>query len=100
MKGYRIIPGVKFQPLTNNPFFPLANDEKSFQIFQTTIFAKKELNMAQAIDKIPTWLMITVYVLILAILGVCTDLFTFLVGTGIMTLIFAGGYDRENLHDH
>lgn len=33
--------------------------------------------MAQAIDKIPTWLMITVYVLILTILGVCTDLFTF-----------------------
>lgn len=56
--------------------------------------------MAQAIDKIPTWLMITVFVLILTILGVCTDLFTFLVGTGIMTLIFAGGYDRENLHDH
>ena len=56
--------------------------------------------MAQAIDKIPTWLMITVYILILTILGVFTDLFTFIVGTGIMTLIFAGGYDRENLHDH
>jgi len=61
---------------------------------------KKELNMAQAIDKIPTWLMITVYILILTILGVFTDLFTFIVGTGIMTLIFAGGYDRENLHEH
>lgn len=56
--------------------------------------------MAQAIEKIPTWLMITVYLLILAILGFCTDLFTFLVGAAIMTLIFAGGYDRDNLHDH
>jgi hypothetical protein len=44
--------------------------------------------------------MITVYLLILAILGFCADLFTFLVGAAIMTLIFAGGYDRDNLHDH
>jgi hypothetical protein len=56
--------------------------------------------MAHAIEKVPSWLMIAVFVIILAILGFCTDLFTFVVGTLIMILIFAKGYDKENLHDH
>lgn len=56
--------------------------------------------MGQTIEKIPSWLMITVFVLILAILGFCGDLFTFIVGAGIMIGIFANGYDRDNLHEH
>jgi hypothetical protein len=61
---------------------------------------KKDFDMAHAIEKVPSWLMIAVFVIILAILGFCTDLFTFVVGTLIMILIFAKGYDKENLHDH
>lgn len=56
--------------------------------------------MIDTVQKVPTWLMIAVFILILAILGFCTDLFTFLTGTIIMILIFASGYDKENLHDH
>jgi hypothetical protein len=56
--------------------------------------------MGQAIEKIPSWLMITVYVLILAVLGVFGDLLTFIVGAAIITGIFANGYDRDNLHEH
>ena len=56
--------------------------------------------MGQAIEKVPSWLMITVYVLILAVLGVFGDLFTFIVGALIITGIFANGYDRDNLHEH
>jgi hypothetical protein len=56
--------------------------------------------MAHALDKIPSWLMITVFIVILAILGFCTDLFTFVVGALIMILIFAKGYDKDNLHEH
>ena len=56
--------------------------------------------MGQAIEKIPSWLMITVYVLILAVLGVFGDLLTFIVGAAIITRIFANGYDRDNLHEH
>lgn len=56
--------------------------------------------MSKAFDTVPTWLMITVFILILLVLGIFTDLFTFVVGTLVMILIFAGGYDSEHLEDH
>ncbi|WP_255070132.1 hypothetical protein [Lacihabitans sp. LS3-19] len=56
--------------------------------------------MSQEISKVPSWLMILVYVVILAIFGFCTDLFTFIVGALITTLVFASGYDQTHSHDH
>ena len=56
--------------------------------------------MSQEISKVPSWLMILVYVVILAIFGLCTDLFTFIVGALITTLVFAFGYDKTNSHEH
>ncbi len=56
--------------------------------------------MSKAFDTVPTWLMITVFILILLVLGLFTDLFTFVVGTLVMILIFAGGYDNEHLESH
>jgi hypothetical protein len=56
--------------------------------------------MAKAFDKVPTWLMITVFLLIVTILGLFTDLFTTIVGTLVMIIIFAGGYDNEHLEEH
>jgi hypothetical protein len=56
--------------------------------------------MSEITQSVPGWLKLTVFFLILAILGIFTDLFTTIVGTLIMILIFANGYDREHLHDH
>lgn len=56
--------------------------------------------MSDLIQNVPAWLKITVFFLILAILAIFTDLFTFIVGSLIMILIFANGYDRDHLHDH
>lgn len=56
--------------------------------------------MSNISQSIPAWIKIVVFLVILAILGFCTDVFTFVVGTLIMILIFANGYDREHLHDH
>ncbi|MGL4630806.1 MAG: hypothetical protein ACRCVT_06315 [Leadbetterella sp.] len=49
---------------------------------------------------LPAWLKITVFLLILSILGYFGDVFTFVVGTIIMILIFANGYDKENAEHH
>jgi hypothetical protein len=56
--------------------------------------------MSQEISKVPTWLMIFVYMVILAIFGFCTDLFTFIVGSLITTLVFATGHDQAHSHEH
>ena len=61
---------------------------------------KKRKDMSQEISKVPSWLMILVYVVILAIFGFCTDLFTFIVGALITTLVFAFGYDKTHSHEH
>jgi hypothetical protein len=52
------------------------------------------------ISKIPSWLKISVYLIILLILGYFGDLFTFLLGVFIITLVFANGYDREESEHH
>ena len=56
--------------------------------------------MSNVIKKVPSWLMIAIFLLILVILGVFTDMFMFIVGSLIMIGIFASGYDSENLHEH
>ena len=49
---------------------------------------------------VPTWLKITIFLAILAILGFFGDLFTFVVGTLIMILIFSNGYDSDQSEHH
>lgn len=56
--------------------------------------------MSNISSKVPSWAMLTVFLLIVLMLAVFGDLFTFIVGTLIMALIFAGGYDRTHLEDH
>ena len=56
--------------------------------------------MSNVIKKVPSWLMIAIFLLILVILGVFTDMFTFIVGSLIMIGIFETGYDSENLHQN
>lgn len=56
--------------------------------------------MSNISSKVPAWAMLTLFLLILVILAVFGDLFTLIVGTLIMILIFANGYDRTHLEDH
>ncbi|MDT4882066.1 hypothetical protein FQZ97_1179820 [compost metagenome] len=56
--------------------------------------------MSNISSKVPAWAMLTVFLLILVILAVFGDLFTFIVGTLIMGILFAGGYDSTHLGDH
>lgn len=74
-----------------------------FWLFTKVLILHKKIEkyiMSNAIKKVPSWLMIAVFLLIVVILGVFTDLFTFIVGSLIMIGIFASGYDSENLHEH
>ncbi|WP_337044113.1 hypothetical protein [Emticicia sp. 17c] len=45
---------------------------------------------------LPNWLMLVIFLLIMTILWVFGDLFTFLLGLFIMALVFANGYDRTH----
>lgn len=56
--------------------------------------------MSNIISNVPAWALLTVYLLILVILAVFGDLFTFIVGAFIMSLVFMNGYDREHAEDH
>jgi hypothetical protein len=56
--------------------------------------------MSNISNSIPSWLMVSIYLLLLVILGVFGDLFIFLMGTFILTLVFANGYDRTHGEDH
>ncbi len=56
--------------------------------------------MSNISSKVPAWAMLTVFLLILVILAVFGDLFTFVVGSLIMAIVFAGGYNRTHLEDH
>ncbi|WP_341227164.1 hypothetical protein [uncultured Arcticibacterium sp.] len=48
--------------------------------------------------KIPSWLMIVIYLAILAILAVFGDLFIFILGTILETIVFAVGYNASQEH--
>ncbi|MCD8540987.1 MAG: hypothetical protein LRY55_15445 [Leadbetterella sp.] len=56
--------------------------------------------MSNISSKLPAWVTLSLFLVILVILAVFGDLFTFLVGAFIMTIIFAGGYNRTHLEDH
>jgi hypothetical protein len=49
--------------------------------------------------KIPSWLMITIFIVILAILAVFGDLFIFILGFLLETLVFASGYNASKEHN-
>ena len=56
--------------------------------------------MSNISSKVPQWAMLTVFLVILVILAVFGDLFTFIVGTLIMAVIFSSGYNQTHLEDH
>ncbi|MFT5884953.1 MAG: hypothetical protein ACI9IP_001413 [Arcticibacterium sp.] len=45
--------------------------------------------------KTPTWLMIVIYLAVLAILAIFGDLFIFILGLILETLVFASGYNAS-----
>jgi hypothetical protein len=51
-------------------------------------------------NDIPSWLMILIFVGILAILAIFGDLFTFLLGLFIEILVFSIGYNQKHLGEH
>jgi len=56
--------------------------------------------MSNISSKVPAWAMLVLFLFILVILAVFGDLFTFIVGTLIMAIVFANGYNRTHLEDH
>jgi hypothetical protein len=50
-------------------------------------------------SKLPTWLMIFIYLTILAVLAIFGDLFTFILGLILQTIVFAAGYNAAHA-DH
>jgi hypothetical protein len=56
--------------------------------------------MSNIISNVPAWALLTVYLVLLVILAVFGDLFTFIVGTLILSLVFKNGYDREHADNH
>lgn len=51
-------------------------------------------------NEIPSWLMILIFIGILAILAIFGDLFTFLLGLFLEILVFASGYNKKHLGEH
>lgn len=51
-------------------------------------------------NEVPSWLMIAIFILILAVLAVFGDLFTFILGALIQIFVFAAGYNKKHLGDH
>jgi hypothetical protein len=49
---------------------------------------------------LPSWLTITIFLVIMAALWIFGDLFTFILGLLIEVLVFAGAYDRLNSSGH
>lgn len=56
--------------------------------------------MSNITSKVPGWALLAVYLIILVILAVFGDLFSFIVGALVISLVFANGYDREHAEDH
>ena len=52
-------------------------------------------------QRLPHWLMLGIFLLIMLALWVFGDLFTFILGLGIMAIIFSSGYDKNPAnHEH
>ncbi|ADQ17400.1 hypothetical protein [Leadbetterella byssophila] len=56
--------------------------------------------MSKISSHVPSWAMLVIYLLCLVILAVFGDLFTFIVGTFILSIVFRNGYNRTHLEDH
>ncbi|SOE22331.1 hypothetical protein SAMN06298216_2775 [Spirosomataceae bacterium TFI 002] len=50
--------------------------------------------------EIPSWLMIVIFVGILAVLAIFGDLFTFILGALLEILVFSIGYNKKHLGEH
>jgi hypothetical protein len=51
--------------------------------------------------RLPDWLMLVIFIAILAVLFIFGDLFTFIIGILVMSGIFASGYDKNPAnHEH
>ncbi len=57
-------------------------------------------NMSKALGEVSSGLLLTIYFIIVALLGIFGDLFTFVVGSLIITLVFAAGYNRDHGDSH
>ncbi len=52
-------------------------------------------------QKLPNWLMLTIFLAIMTVLWVFGDLFTFILGLIAMAIIFSSGYDNNPAnHEH
>mgnify|MGYP000350820609 CR=1 FL=1 len=49
-------------------------------------------------SSLPGWVLIVIYLLILAVLAIFGDLFIFILGGILETLVFAFGYDSNKEH--
>ena len=56
--------------------------------------------MSSITSKVPGWALLVVYLLILTILAIFGDLFTFIVGGSIISLVFINRYDQEHNEGH
>jgi energy-coupling factor transporter transmembrane protein EcfT len=52
-------------------------------------------------QKLPSWLMLVIFLVIMAVLFFLGDTFTFVLGLLVMSIIFASGYDKNPAnHEH
>lgn len=56
--------------------------------------------MSDSTHKVPSWLMIASFLVIVLILILFTDVFTSVVGTLVMIGIYANGYDESHKNEH
>jgi hypothetical protein len=58
-------------------------------------------NHSDTSKPLPSWLMLVIFLAIMAVLWIFGDLFTFVLGLFIMGGIFASGYDKNPAnHEH
>ncbi|WP_435353735.1 hypothetical protein [Emticicia sp. SJ17W-69] len=58
-------------------------------------------NHSNTSQPLPSWLMLVIFLAIMAVLWIFGDLFIFILGLLVMSIIFAGGYDRNPAnHEH
>lgn len=56
--------------------------------------------MSSITSKVPGWALLVTYLVILTVLAVFGDLFTFICGFLIISLVFANRYNKEHEEHH
>lgn len=51
-------------------------------------------------NRLPDWLMLVIFIVLMTILWVFGDLFVFLLGALILGLVFANNYDKAHADEH